>query len=30
MDVVIAKPVDLSKGNGTILHDVPNQRNSQP
>src|SRR6266478_201811 len=25
MDVVITKPVDLSKGNGTILHDVPNR-----
>src|SRR5438094_167755 len=23
MDVVITKPVDLSKGNATILHDVP-------
>jgi len=25
MDVVITKPVDMSKGNGTILHDVPNR-----
>ena len=25
MDVVITKPVDLSKGNGTVLHDVPNR-----
>jgi hypothetical protein len=25
MDVVITKPVDLSKGNGTLLHDVPNR-----
>ena len=25
MDVVITKPVDMSKGNNTILHDVPNR-----
>ena len=25
MDVVITKPVDMSKDNGTILHDVPNR-----
>jgi hypothetical protein len=25
MDVVITKPVDMSKGNGTLLHDVPNR-----
>ena len=25
MDVVITKPVDLSKANGTVLHDVPNR-----
>src|SRR5262249_20284529 len=24
-DVVITKPVDMSKGNGTVLHDVPNR-----
>src|SRR5262245_11785858 len=24
-DVVITKPVDMSKGNGTMLHDVPNR-----
>jgi hypothetical protein len=25
MDVVITKPIDMSRGNGTILHDVPNR-----
>src|ERR1700694_2520866 len=25
MDDLITKPVDLSKGNGTVLHDVPNR-----
>jgi len=25
MDVVITKPVDMSKANGTMLHDVPNR-----
>jgi hypothetical protein len=27
MDVVITKPVDMSRGNGTVLHDVPNRGN---
>jgi len=25
MDVVITKPIDMSKGNGTVLYDVPNR-----
>ena len=25
MDVVITKPIDTSRGNGTLLHDVPNR-----
>src|SRR4029434_5245469 len=27
MDVVITKPIDMSRGNGTVLYDVPNRGN---